>query len=195
MKLKVSLAIGVLVVGLASVVAVATPSAQAKTGGSYTFSYDQTAVPSAATTSGVPASGSVTITKFQMINGVLNAVGTFTGTIGSQTITAAPFTAPVTNVDGHSLTGGGASAQAAANGTCQILDLTLGPLHLDLLGLVVDLNQVHLQITAQQGSGNLLGNLLCSVAGLLDNTGGAPGGLSGLLQQLTSLLNQILAQL
>jgi hypothetical protein len=194
MKLKVSLAIGVLVVGLASIVAVATPSAQAKTGGSYTFSYDQTAVPSAATTDGVPASGSVTVTQFKMINGVLNAVGTFTGTIGTQTVTAAPFTAPVTNVDGHTLTGG-ASALAAANGTCQILDLTLGPLHLDLLGLVVDLNQVHLTITAQQGSGNLLGNLLCSVAGLLDNTGGAPGGLSGLLQQLTSLLNQILAQL
>jgi len=45
--------------------------------------------------------------------------------------------------------------------SCQILDLTLGPLHLDLLGLVVDLNQVHLQITAQQGQGNLL----CAVAG------------------------------
>jgi hypothetical protein len=197
MKLKVSLAIGVLVVGLASIVAVATPSAQAKTGGSYTFSYDQTAVPSAATTDGVPASGQVTVTKFKMINGILNAVGTFTGTIGTQTVTAAPFTAPVTQVDGHTLAGGAASAlaAAAANGTCQILDLTLGPLHLDLLGLVVDLNQVHLQITAQQGSGNLLGNLLCSVAGLLDNTGGAPGGLSGLLQQLTSLLNQILAQL
>lgn len=35
----------------------------------------------------------------------------------------------------------------------------------------------------------------CSVAHLLDNTGGGSSGLSGLLQQLTSLLNQILAQL
>ena len=73
------------------------------------------------------------------------------------------------------------------------LDLTLGPLHLDLLGLLVDLNQVHLQITAQQGSGNLLGNLLRAVAGLLDNNSGA-GGLSGLLQGISNLLNQILAQ-
>jgi hypothetical protein len=32
---------------------------------------------------------------------------------------------------------------------CTILNLTLGPLHLDLLGLVVDLNQVHLTITGQ----------------------------------------------
>ena len=60
---------------------------------------------------------------------------------------------------------------------------------------MVDLNQVNLDITAEPGSGNLLGNLLCSVAHLLDNTGGAGGGLSGLLQQLTNLLNQILAAL
>ena len=58
---------------------------------------------------------------------------------------------------------------------------------------MVDLNQVHLQITAQQGSGNLLGNLLCAVAGLLDNNN--TGGLSGLLQSIVNLLNQILAQL
>ena len=51
----------------------------------------------------------------------------------------------------------------------------------------------HLQITAEQGPGNLLGNLLCAVAGLLDNTG--TGGLSGLLQSVTNLLNHILAQL
>jgi hypothetical protein len=58
----------------------------------------------------------------------------------------------------------------AATGSCQVLDLTLGPLHLDLLGLVVDLKQVHLTITAQQGAGNLLGNLLCAVANLLTAT-------------------------
>jgi hypothetical protein len=77
-----------------------------------------------------------------------------------------------------------------ADGTCRILDLVLGPLHLDLLGLVVDLNQVHLTITAQQGPGNLLGNLLCAVAGLLD------GNASGTaLTQLANLLNRILAAL
>jgi hypothetical protein len=53
-------------------------------------------------------------------------------------------------------------------GQCEILDLVLGPLDLDLLGLVVFLDTVHLNITAQQGPGNLLGNLLCAVAGLLD---------------------------
>jgi hypothetical protein len=47
------------------------------------------------------------------------------------------------------------------------LDLTIGPTHLDLLGLVVDTNQIHLTITGEQGPGNLLGNLLCGIAGLL----------------------------
>ena len=80
-------------------------------------------------------------------------------------------------------------------GTCDILSLTLGPLDLNLLGLRVQLNQVVLNITAEQGPGNLLGNLLCAVAGLLDppTTGG--GGLGGILTTIVSLLNQILGQL
>ncbi len=43
---------------------------------------------------------------------------------------------------------------------CPILNLVLGPLDLRLLGLRVQLNQVHLTITAHQGQG-LLGDLLC----------------------------------
>jgi hypothetical protein len=57
----------------------------------------------------------------------------------------------------------GQAAQAPAAGTCSILDLVLGPLHLDLLGLVVDLNRVHLTITGNP-AGGLLGRLLCGVA-------------------------------
>jgi hypothetical protein len=51
---------------------------------------------------------------------------------------------------------------AQAPGPCQVLDLLLGPLHLNLLGLIVDLNQVHLQITADP-AGGVLGSLLCSL--------------------------------
>lgn len=46
---------------------------------------------------------------------------------------------------------------------CTVLDLALGPLHLNLLGLIVDLNRVHLVITADDTS--LLGGLLCGLAG------------------------------
>lgn len=79
--------------------------------------------------------------------------------------------------------------QSAAE--CQLLNLVLGPLHLDLLGLVIDLNQVVLTITAVPGAGNLLGNLLCAVAGLLDG----PLGTNGLLNQIATLLNRILGAL
>ena len=60
--------------------------------------------------------------------------------------------------------------------------------HLNLLGLVVTLNQVHLNITAVAGPGNLLGNLLCAIAHLLD--GGAPD-----LGVLSTLLNRVLLAL
>ena len=41
-----------------------------------------------------------------------------------------------------------------------------------------------LDITAESGPGNLLGNLLCAVAGLLDN----PSGLARLLNQILAIL-------
>ncbi|HET8908400.1 MAG TPA: hypothetical protein VFN11_15700 [Ktedonobacterales bacterium] len=121
--------------------------------------------------------GAYTITRFVNQNGTLTAVGTLSGTLTNAlgntigSVTNMPVQAPVTN----------------ASGSCTILDLTLGPLHLNLLGLVVDLNQVHLTITAQQGAGNLLGNLLCAVANLLN--GGAPlGSLAGLLNSILRAL-------
>jgi hypothetical protein len=67
--------------------------------------------------------------------------------------------------------------------SCDILNLDLGPLHLDLLGLVVDLNEVVLTITGATGAGNLLGSLLCAITGLLNPLGD--------LLQLTDLLNQL----
>jgi len=48
-----------------------------------------------------------------------------------------------------------------------------------------------LDISAEPGSGNLLGNLLCSIANLLN--GGSP--LTQVLNQLVGLLNQLIAAL
>jgi hypothetical protein len=119
--------------------------------------------------------GTLSNIHFVNQNGTLAAVGNLTGTLTNAAgalignVAGVPITLPI----------GG----AAATGSCQILDLTLGPLDLDLLGLQVHLNQVHLNITAQQGPGNLLGNLLCGVANLLNGPGGG-GGLATLLNQL-----------
>jgi len=78
-------------------------------------------------------------------------------------------------------------ATAAQAQTCQVLKLVLGPLHLDLLGLVVDLygqtkaDPVIVTINAQPSKG-LLGQLLCGLAG-----GGGVTSLSGLQSLLSSL--------
>lgn len=48
---------------------------------------------------------------------------------------------------------------------------------------------MHLTINAEQGPGNLLGNLLCAVAGLLDT----PSPVAGVLNGIARLLNQILS--
>ena len=121
--------------------------------------------------------GTFTPSRFVNQNGQLAAVGTLTGTLTSSLGSSLgtvnqQVTVPV---------------QAAA--TCDILNLDLGPLDPNLLGLQVHLDEVVLDITAVQGPGNLLGNLLCAVAGLLDNSGG--GGLNGVV----ALLNQILSLL
>jgi len=74
---------------------------------------------------------------------------------------------------------------------CPILHLELGPLDLNLLGLRVQLNQVVLDVDAIPGPGNLLGNLLCAVAGLLDGVD-LGGVLGNLLQQLLDALIRLL---
>ena len=70
--------------------------------------------------------------------------------------------------------------------SCDILHLELGPLDLDLLGLVVHLDKIVLDIDAEP-AGGLLGSLLCAIANLLD--------INGPLADIVNLLNQILALL
>jgi hypothetical protein len=80
-----------------------------------------------------------------------------------------------------------ASAAQSQPQTCQVLKLVLGPLHLDLLGLVVDLygkthaDPVIVTINAIPSQG-LLGQLLCGLAG-----GGGINSLAGLQSLLSSL--------
>ncbi|WP_446217048.1 hypothetical protein [Micromonospora sp. IBHARD004] len=125
--------------------------------------------------------GAFNVERFLVQDGTLQAVGTFTGTVTDAAGTATTGTQQVSlPVD-----------VAQSQGSCEVLDLVLGPLDLNLLGLEVHLDQVHLNITAQQGPGNLLGNLLCAVAGLLDG----PTGVNAILQQIANLLNQLLGVL
>lgn len=73
--------------------------------------------------------------------------------------------------------GEGERAAAEAEDGTRLLHLHLDGVFLDLLGLEVDLDEVTLDLTARTGEGNLLGNLLSAVGGLL---GGGDGSLLSL---------------
>jgi hypothetical protein len=148
-----------------------------------------------------------TIESISVQNGQLVASGTATAVVKGKTYTS-PFTAPVNIAL--------AEDQSAAT-DCPVLDLTLGPIHLDVLGLVVDTSPICLNIVAHHGEG-LLGDLLCSIANLLggglslDQILGGQGvvdpvtgttllpgltavDLGGLLDGITGLLNNVLGNL
>jgi hypothetical protein len=112
----------------------------------------------------------ITINSVTLDNGQLTAHGT---------IGTAPFTAPVTLAP---------SALPAVGGT-PILHLMLGPIHLNLLGLVVDTSEICLDVTANP-NGGLLGQLLSQLLSNGLNLGNlVPADLQNLLNGLAGLLN------
>lgn len=129
-------------------------------------------IPVVGSGSGGTFAGTLKLQKFVAGQGGVIASGVVTGVL---TAADGTVTSIVQNV---------AVPVTVGTSSCEILHLDLGPLSLNLLGLQVDLSRVVLDITAQSGAGNLLGNLLCGVANLLNN----PGGLANLLNQILGLL-------
>ncbi|HET7195908.1 MAG TPA: hypothetical protein VFI99_13055 [Nocardioides sp.] len=145
------------------------------------------------TKNGRDVTGKFVPLKFSKRNGHVRARGLLSGVVHNANGTTKTFsvlrTMRVRSINGTPATARTARTALSARATCPVLHLVLGPLDLDLLGLQIHLDRVVLNIDAQSGPGNLLGNLVCAVAGLLD------GGLQGLLGRLVTLLNQILGQL
>ena len=129
-------------------------------------------LPITGTGTGATFSGIFELQRFATEDGAVVASGLLTGTVttaaGATTSVARTITLPVT----------------IGETTCEILHLDLGPLTLDLLGLQIDLSRIVLDITAEAGAGNLLGNLLCAVVNLLND----PSGLARLLNQILAAL-------
>ena len=121
--------------------------------------------------------GNYDIAKFVVNNGKIFAVGYLTGTLrnGAGTVVGRisnkKVLLPVTDL----------------SSTCEILHLELGPVDLNLLGLVVHLDKIVLDISATAAPGDLLGNLLCTLTHLLD--------IGASLTKIVNVLNQILAVL
>lgn len=139
--------------------------------------------------------GHFAVGQFVARGGKTFAVGTLTGKLGNRRIDRSDVAVPA-----RVATGSPVGAVSAAAATCPVLHLVLGPVNLNLLGLVVTLgggslaNQpIVLDITAVPGAGNLLGNLVCGVSNLLNGTGATtpltPGVTAGLLNLVNTLLN------
>jgi len=186
---KSSFVAAVVVVAILGLFVVAPSATSAPSTLASTHATKFTNIPVAGTTaSGQSFHGTMNITRFAAPGGTLSAVGTITGVVknASGAVTRSVINAPAT----IPVEMGAASTSAAAqtSATCNVLHLVLGPLDLNLLGLHVHLNQVVLDITAVRGPGQLLGNLLCAIAHLLDGT-----GLSGVLAQLLTAVTRVLS--
>jgi hypothetical protein len=127
--------------------------------------------------------GSYRVKRFVAEGGKVLAVGTLKGTFRGRDVRRTGVKVPVSGT-----TFGGAGLAQSSQAVCQVLDLTLGPLDLSLLGLIVHLDEVHLDIDADP-AGGLLGQLLCGLAGGVPPTP-APG-----VGQVVAILNSILALL
>jgi hypothetical protein len=140
--------------------------------------------------------GTLAIDRFATRNGKMVAIGTMKGTVRkngkTKRVKARTVTLPASVLGAGDGSGAKAAQVPPIPGACQILNLVLGPITLNLLGLVVRTNQINLRIDAVPGAGNLLGNLLCSITNLL-NPDGALGPLTTAINQLTAALNALLA--
>ena len=178
MRMKLTLLtalLGVMVAAAAPAAVAAPPSAGISAPVTGTCSFFDEATDQ--TVTGTIDEGLFTVTGFSAPGGVLSVTGTLTGICEAENSLGDPVTEEINRTITLPLTG--------VQGNCKILHLEVGPVDLNLLGLMVHLDKIVLDITAQSGPGNLLGNLLCGIANALN--GGAPANV------LANLLNQILA--
>ena len=146
--------------------------------------------------------GTYTIDKFVSKGGKLYSVGTLKGKAGSKKINKEGVRLPAAVA--NNAAAGSSQAHSSqvpplplpplpAGNACSILSLNLAPINLNVLGLVIRTNEIQLRIDAVQGPGNLLGNLLCGITGLLNPATGGTGVANTPLGQLTQILNALLA--
>jgi hypothetical protein len=133
-------------------------------------------VPITAPVAGGTFNGFLQIVRFDRQGGQLVAFGRVTGAV-TDAAGAVIRTLPAAGVPVGPL------PVTSITATCNILTLVLGPLDLDLLGLIVHLDRVELTIDADATRGllgQLLGGLLCS---------------TNVSQLLVNVLNQVLGRL
>src|ERR1700753_1579569 len=101
MKLRASLVLAALVLGLGAVAAGAPAATNAKSA-----SHGVAIPANGTTTTNLPVTGTFTIAKFSVVEGVLTAVGTFTGSVNGATQVSSAASAPVTAINGNQMKAG-----------------------------------------------------------------------------------------
>jgi hypothetical protein len=162
--------------------------------------------------------GTITINRFEQRDNQIVAVGVVTGmlrrggrTLGSAVV--AEVTWPVVVKSGGQVLAGGRirgsgsptpiswSPETSSSfriftvqaEVCQVVDVALGALNIDVLGAVIALSPVTLNLSGVVGTA--LGDLICEASELLGNVAALVGVLNAILNLLTGLLGGLLGGL
>ena len=139
---------------------------------------------------GTKFTGTYTISRFTQRSGKVYAVGTLKGRLKGRSVRRASVKIPVTTTR-RQAAGAAQIPGAPPNptpGACQILDLELRPIFLNLLGLQLQTSRIELLLEAVPGANALLGNLLCAITGILDPQTATPSQLAQVLNALLALV-------
>lgn len=139
---------------------------------------------------GASFSGTFSISRFELQGGTLKAVGMVRGVVSRSSgpvggVVSGPVKLPVTSIKGGTLAGASAAVVGRQQAACDVLNLQLGGIDLNLLGLQVTLDPIALDIVGGDGP---LGSLICEIVELLDNLVGIVGLLNDLLGLVGGLL-------
>ena len=133
--------------------------------------------------------GTYTIKRFTHSGSKLYAVGTLKGRLKGRRVIKTNWRSHLGLACPSRFFGGRADPSDADKNACQILNLTLQPIDLNLLGLrLLRTSRIDLRLEGVPGAGNLLGNLLCGITGILDPQAATPATPSVLTQVLNALL-------
>jgi hypothetical protein len=136
------------------------------------------------TNKGKDFTGTYTIQRFTSSGDKVYAVGKLTGKLKNRKVSRSNVRIPAT----LAVPAEASQAPDPTPGACQVLDLVLNPIDLNLLGLRIATSRIELLIEAIPGGNALLGNLLCALTGILDPQGQSAGTLAAALNSILALL-------
>jgi hypothetical protein len=132
----------------------------------------------------------------QLLGNLLSDVGGLLNTQGVGNALDSVLNSVINLANSSTLSVNGQAGSTQYTNTTPVLDAYIAPVHLDLLGAVVDTSPIHLQLLAHSGTGLLLGNIVTDLAHVLDNPTGnvvkdIESGLGNLLTQLDNMFPTI----